>query len=170
MKPNVLLALLLSIAAAPALADSALESMFIGPALQVAQLSTDERRMMRERWEQASPEERTAMRRQFQERLQQLSPEEREARHRKHEERWSAAPPEQRQRLREQGGQWMGRMAAPPTPADVAGMAGNLGGNFVGSFGTGFEQRRPNPSGPDDNATGPDPRNSFVPPAGWYRR
>jgi hypothetical protein len=155
MKPNVLLALLLSIAAAPALADSALESMFIGPAFQVAQLSQDERRMMRERWEQASPEERTTMRRQFQDRLRQFSPEEREGRRRGQEER-----------PREQGGQWINRMATPPSPDDIAGMAGN----FVGSFGTGFEHRRPRQSNPDDNAAGGDPRNSLVPSAGWPRR
>jgi hypothetical protein len=156
MKSNVLMTLLLSIAATPVMADSVLDSMFIGPAFQVTQISPDERRMMRERWEQASPEERTMMRRQFQERMQHPSP----------EERWSGAAPEQRRHMRDQAGQWMGRMATPPSPSDIAGMAGN----FVGSFGTGFEQRRPNPTNPDDNATNPDSRNSFVPPAGWHRR
>ncbi len=144
MKAKVLMPLLLSVLAAPALASDAVESMFIGAAFQVAQMGPEVRRMMRERWEQASPEERMEMRRQFQERPQQ--------------------------RQQEQRGQWAGRIPNPPGPADFAGMGGNLGGNFGGAFGTGFEQRRPDPSAPDDNAPGFDPRNRFNQPAGRNRR
>jgi hypothetical protein len=147
MKAKVLMTLLLSVLAMPVLASGAVESMFIGPALQVAQLAPDVRRMLRERWEQASPEERMEMRRQFQERLQQRPPEEREA---------------SRQRQREPREPWTSRMPNPPDPADFAGMAGN--------FGTGFEQRRPGQPAQDDNASGFDPRNTFNPPAGRNRR
>jgi hypothetical protein len=147
MKAKVLMTLLLSVLATPVLASGAVESMFIGPALQVAQLAPDMRRMLRERWEQASPEERMEMRRQFQERLQQRPPEEREA---------------SRQRPREQRESWTGRMPNLPGPSDFAGAAGN--------FGTGFEQRRPGQAGPDDDAPGFDPRNSFNPAAGRNRR
>ena len=147
MKAKVLMTLLLSVLATPVLASDAVESMFIGPALQVAQFAPDVRRMLRERWEQASPEERMEMRRQFQERLQQRPPEDREA---------------LRQRLREPREPWTGRMPTPPDPADFAGMAG--------SFGTGFEQRRPGQPGQDDHAPGFDPRNTFNPPAGRNRR
>lgn len=143
MKAKVLMTLLLSVLARPVLASDAIESMFIGPALQVAQLAPEERRMLRERWKQASPEERMDMRRQFQERLQQRSP-------------------EQRQRLREQRDQWSGRMPTPPSPSDFAGGASN--------FGTGFEQRRPGQPGPDDNAPNFDPRYRFNPSADRNRR
>jgi hypothetical protein len=147
MKTKVLMTLLLSVLAAPVLASDTVESMFVGPAIQVAQLAPEMRRMLRERWEQASPEERMEMRRQFQERLQQRPPEEREA---------------VRQRLREQRDQWTGRMPPPPGPADFAGAASN--------FGTGFEQRRPDQPGPEDNAPAFDPRNRFNPPAVRNRR
>ena len=166
MKAKVLMTLLLSAIATPILAGDAIERMFIGPAIQVAQLAPEERRMMRERWEQASPEERMEIRRQFQERLQQPSPEEREARRRKLEERSAGIAPEQRQRLRELRDQWAGRIPNPPGPADFAGMGGNFGGNF----GTGFEQRRPGQSNPDDNAPNFDPRNLFNPSADGNRR
>jgi hypothetical protein len=146
MKAKVLMPLLLSVLAAPALASDAVESMFIGAGIQVAQMAPDMRRMMRERWEQASPEERMAMRRQFQERLQQRPPEERE---------------ERRQRAQEQRNQWTGRIPVPPNPADFAGLGGG--------FGTGFEQRRPAPEG-DDNAANLDPRDRFNHPAGRNRR
>ena len=147
MKAKVLMPLLLSVLAAPALASDAVESMFIGPAIQVAQLAPEVRAMLRERWEQASPEERMDMRRQFQERMQQRSPEERDA---------------QRRRLQEQRDQWTGRIPNPPNPADFSGMGGN--------FGTGFEQRRPGQSNPDENAPAFDPRYRFNPAAGRNRR
>jgi len=166
MKTKVLMPLLLSVLAAPVLASDALESMFIGPAIQVAQLAPEVRRMLRERWEQAGPEERMEMRRQFQERLQQRSPEEREALRQRLEERRGGMPPEQRQRLRDQRDQWTGRVPNPPNPADFAGGGGNFGGNF----GTGFEQRRPAQPGPDDNAPNFDPRYRFNPPAERNRR
>jgi hypothetical protein len=162
MKTKVLVTLLLSAIATPILAGDAIERLFIDPAIQVAQLAPEERRMMRERWEQASPEERMAIRRQLQERLQQVPPEEREARRRKQEERWSGVTPEQRQRLREQRDQWVGRIPNPPSPADFAGAASN--------FGSGFEQRRPSQPSPDDNAANFDPHDRFNPSAGRNRR
>jgi hypothetical protein len=163
MKATVLMTLLSSLLATPALASDAVERMFVGPALQVAQLAPEARRMLRERWEQASPEERMEMRRQFQERLQQRPPEEREALRQRLEDRWSGMTPEQRQRLREPRDAWTGRMPAAPDPADFAGMGGN--------FGTGFEQRRPaQPGAEDADAPGFDPRSRFTPPAGRNRR
>ncbi len=146
MKSKLPLALLMSALAAPVLADNLLDGAFSGAAFQLAQVSPAERRMMRERWEQASPEERTNMRRLFQERMQQFSP-------------------EQRPRLREQGARWMERMPATPSTGDLIGIPGN----FVGNFGTGYEQRRPTPSNPDDNA-GSAESHGFVPPAVWPRR
>lgn len=75
MKANVLMILLLSATAAvPSLADDALSSMFVGSTLQVAQMSPEQRRAMRERWEQASPEERMNIRRQFEERMPRRLP------------------------------------------------------------------------------------------------
>lgn len=68
MKAKILMTLLLSALAAPVVAGESFESAFIGPALQVAQMGPEQRRQMRERWEQASPEERLEMRRQSQER------------------------------------------------------------------------------------------------------
>jgi hypothetical protein len=144
MKAKVLTTLLLSAIATPALAGDAIESMFVGPAIQIAQLAPEELRQWRERWRQASPEDRMTMRRQFEEQLRQL-------------------PPGQRQRTRDQ---WSARI---PNPPDPAGMAATVGG-FVSNFGTGFEQRRPDPSGPDDNAANFDPRDPYNPSAGRYRR
>lgn len=105
MKAKVLMALLLSVLAAPVVASDTLESIFIGPALKVAQMGSEQRRMLRERWEQASPEERLEMRRQIQERPQQRAPEER--------------------------GQWGVRI---PGPADFAGPANSFSGNFGAGF------------------------------------
>lgn len=68
MKAKVLMTLLLSALAAPVAANESFESVFIGPALNLAQMGPEQRRQMRERWEQASPEERLEMRRQSQER------------------------------------------------------------------------------------------------------
>jgi hypothetical protein len=164
MKAKVLLPLLLSVLASPVLASDAIESMFSGPAVQVAQLAPEERRMLRERWEQASPEERMEIRRRLQERVQQASPEEREAGRRRLIERWRDLPREERQRLREQFDPLGGRLPMPPGPGDFAGA--------VGSFGSGFEQRRPEAVAPEqpDNATNFDPRNHFFRPAGKNRR
>lgn len=80
MKPKLLMPLLLALISAPSLASDsaqgAVASVFgglFGPAIaQVAQFSAEERRAMRERWEQASPEERLQMRREFKERSRQI--------------------------------------------------------------------------------------------------
>lgn len=71
MKCKTLAPLLLALLALPAAAQD-LGSVF-GQALPyVAQMSQEERRAMRERWEQASPEERARLRRSFQERLRTM--------------------------------------------------------------------------------------------------
>lgn len=63
-----LAALLLALVAAPAHAGDS-DFGLMGQALgKLAQSGNDERRAMRERWEQAGPEERLQMRREFQER------------------------------------------------------------------------------------------------------
>lgn len=74
MKNKTLMTLLLALATLPAAAQD-FGSVF-GQALPfVAQMSQEERRALRERWEYASPEERVQMRRMFQERLRQMPPE-----------------------------------------------------------------------------------------------
>ena len=66
---KALLVALLSLAATQALAGP-FDPVFLGPAqAMVAQMSPEERRALRDRWEQASPEERLKMRREFRERL-----------------------------------------------------------------------------------------------------
>lgn len=80
MKPKMLMPLLLVLISAPVLASDSAQgavggvfSGLFGPAIaQVAQFSAEERRVMRERWEQASPEERLQMRREFKERSRQI--------------------------------------------------------------------------------------------------
>lgn len=80
MKPKLLMPLLLVLISAPALASEdahgGVGGVFgglFGPAIaQVAQFSSEERRAMRDRWEQASPEERLQMRREFKERSRQI--------------------------------------------------------------------------------------------------
>jgi len=106
MKTKVLLPLLLSVLAAPALASDVLESMFIGTAIQIAQMAPDVRRMMRERWEQASPEERLDMQRQFQERGTRRQP------------------------AQEQRDSWSNRIPNPPNPADFVNMGNGFGTGF----------------------------------------
>jgi hypothetical protein len=69
---TILSALLLMLATVPALADQADSVLFGQPFSKHAQLSPDERRALRERWEQASPEERIRMRQFFQDRMRQL--------------------------------------------------------------------------------------------------
>ena len=74
MKNKTLMTLLLALATLPAAAQD-FGSVF-GQALPfVAQMSQEERRALRERWEFANPEERTQMRRAFQERLRRMPPE-----------------------------------------------------------------------------------------------
>lgn len=106
MKAKVLLPLLLSVIAAPALASDALESVFIGAPLQVAQMTPEVRRMMRERWEQAGPEERMDIQRQFQERGARRQPNQ------------------------EQRDSWSGRIPNPPSPADFMNMGNGFGTGF----------------------------------------
>ncbi len=172
MKANVLMTLLLSAIVMPAAASEAVDRTFIFPAFQVAQLSPEERRVLRERWEQSSPEDRMEIRRQFQDRLQ-------------------AAPQQEREpRRQQQRDGWPVRIPTPPNPAEFAqGMVpfggnfggnvggnlngnlnGNFSGNFGGNFGSGFEQRRPEPADQDQNAPNFDPRSRFNAPAGRNRR
>jgi hypothetical protein len=79
LKPGkTLMALLLALGTLPvALPATAGDfgSVFAQPMGLIAQLSGDERRALRERWEEASPEERAELRRNFQQRLRQLPPE-----------------------------------------------------------------------------------------------
>jgi len=82
-----------------------------GGELMVAQMSPDERRAMRERWERMPPDERAVLRGQFQARLRTVPPEERELRRRELMERWRSLPPGERElRRREmQDGHGYGR-------------------------------------------------------------
>jgi hypothetical protein len=75
MTPRItktLSALLLTLATLPALAGQADSVMFGQPSIKLAQLSPDEWRALRERWELASPEERIRLRQFFQDRMRQL--------------------------------------------------------------------------------------------------
>lgn len=74
MKPKALMPLLLVLVALPAAAQD-FGSVFGQPLPLVAQMSQEERRALRERWEHASPEERSQLRKAFQERLRMTSPE-----------------------------------------------------------------------------------------------
>ncbi len=65
------LALLLATATLPAFADGFGWYVPVEPFVQVAQLTPQERRDLRERWEEVSPEQRVQLRREFQERLRQ---------------------------------------------------------------------------------------------------
>jgi hypothetical protein len=71
MKSKVLFALFLACAATPALASD-WASVFGQPLPAVAQMSQEERRVLRERWERSSPEERARLRKDFQERLRRV--------------------------------------------------------------------------------------------------
>jgi hypothetical protein len=93
MTNKTLMTLLLALATLPASAQD-FGSVF-GQALPlVAQMSQEERRTLRERWEYASPEERAQMRRIFQERLRQMPP-----------ERFDPRPNELREQMNER---WLG--------------------------------------------------------------
>ena len=74
MRRNLLIALLLMLPTLPALADQADSAIFSQArfSFKIVQLSAEERRELRERWEEASPEERVRMRQFFQDRLRQL--------------------------------------------------------------------------------------------------
>lgn len=69
---KTLSALLLTLATVPALADQADSGMFAPAFGKFAQASQNERRMLRERWEQSSPEERIRMRRSLEDRMGQM--------------------------------------------------------------------------------------------------
>ena len=71
MTRKVLMTILLSLSALPALASD-FGTVFGQPLPFVAQMSQEERRMLRERWEQASPEERARLRHMFKEKMRQL--------------------------------------------------------------------------------------------------
>ncbi len=121
---KTLLTLLLASAALPALAGGFGSTLFADPYAQVAQLTSQERRALRERWEEASPEERSQLRREFQERLRQGADQQpRQGVKERTSERRDGAGHDSR----------FGRLEdfRPPTP-------NNLGDNF----GTGFEHRR----------------------------
>jgi len=81
MRRTLLIALLLTLSTLPALADQADSPIFsqVRLPIKIAQLGADERRELRDRWEQASPEERIRMRQFFQDRLRQLPPPAQEA-------------------------------------------------------------------------------------------
>lgn len=70
MNAKLLLPLLLALNVGPALADDGY-AVFGSGIVMVAQSTPEERRFMRERWEQASPEERLRMRRDYQDRQEQ---------------------------------------------------------------------------------------------------
>ena len=78
MKRNTLLILMLALTALPAaaqeLGDGVFSGIFAQPLPHVAQLTQEERRALRERWERATPEERAALRRAFMERMQRMPP------------------------------------------------------------------------------------------------
>lgn len=83
---KTILAFLAALAGAPAVAETFPAEPAHPAFARLAQLSAEERQAMRERWEQASPEERLRLRREFQERserLRPLGPPEREARGRR---------------------------------------------------------------------------------------
>lgn len=124
MKSKALITLLFSLAALPAMAQEF--SGVFGPSLPfVAQMSQEDRRVLRERWEQASPEERAYLRREFQERLRPVTPDRYGSREREMRE-------EIRQEMRER-------------------MYERWEGN---GFGTGYEHRRHEESGPYDTGGG----------------
>lgn len=144
MNPKRLMPLLLALLAAPALADEGNHGVFgvvIGPAIaQVAQFSPEERRAMRERWEQASPEERLQMRREFKERMRQMPPDPR----RDMAEQWRNPPLPGRERPR----------------APDQGKRYREGNPDEASFGFGFERRRfENGRAEDGRVENPPPAN-----------
>ena len=69
---SLLFPLLLALVGAPALADDGVFAMFAPAIGKLVQFSPEERRAMRDRWEQASPEERLQIRREFQDRQERL--------------------------------------------------------------------------------------------------
>lgn len=85
--------------------DLPMRSPYWGDApAMLAQLSSEERRALRERWERMSPEERAGMRQKMRDRLQSLPPEERERRRREMLEQSGEMADEERE-IRRQDGQ-----------------------------------------------------------------
>ena len=126
------------------------------PGIASAQLSPEERRALRQRWEQAGPEERSRIREEFRRRRDLAAPEppRREARERLQE--WS---PEERRALRRDrpGG-------APGAPQEA-----EAGDRNDGQFGAGYERRRypeaPTPEGRSRFDRGFGPARPDMPPA-----
>jgi hypothetical protein len=114
MKRKILMPLLFVLVALPAAAQD-FGSVFGQPMPLVAQMSQEERRDLRERWEHAGPEERARLRKAFQERLRMPSPEQFDPRHMDFRQGRGTS--------RERADTW---------------------GNFMpgNGFGTGYEQRR----------------------------
>jgi DNA-binding CsgD family transcriptional regulator len=130
MKSALLLSLLLALI--PAAARAEVETFFPAkPGLMLAQLSPEERRVLRERWEQASPEERARIREEFHQR--RMADPERMERRRDAMERQRSLTPEEREALRQQR---KGRNDGRGHWAE-AGESGEDGG-----FGAGYERRR----------------------------
>ena len=72
IKSNLVIALLLAFASAPVLANDTPFGLFGATTKQYAQFTAEERRALRDQWEEASPAQRLQMRREFQERQERL--------------------------------------------------------------------------------------------------
>lgn len=142
MKSTVFIGLLLSLnaLAGPSVA-SANQGAIIGHApMQIAQLSGEERRALRERWERADDEEREVLRRAFRERLREASPEQREMLRHELVKKWRNLPPEERAQLRKK---YKDSTAFPDRDDEERGDNGR-------GFGRGYERRFDDaPSGGD---------------------
>jgi hypothetical protein len=147
MKAKLLIPLLLALIGAPAHADDGVFTMLAPVIGKLAQISPEERRAMRDRWEQAGPEERLQMRREFQDR----------------QERLRQFPSEFRREAAEFG------RTPPPPERDRAQRKNNRhrGENpDEGSFGFGFERRRYE----EDRVENPPPGNMLSPGNFFERR
>lgn len=71
-----------------------------GTPMQLAQLSPEERRALRDQWGNLSPEQRADLRRRFQERWNDIPPEQRETRRREVMDHWRNLPPGERETRR----------------------------------------------------------------------
>lgn len=136
MKTRALVSLMFCLAALQAVADEGYaRPEWGGRGPYLAQLSPEERRALRERWEHMPPEERAALREQFREHVQNLPPEERERHRQEIMQRWRELPAEERAaRWRE----WQERRGAH----DYGPAYEPQERRFEG-FGRGYEQRGP---------------------------
>lgn len=117
MKSALLLSLLLVLI--PAAARAEVETFLPAKSgLILAQLSPEQRRALRERWEQAGPEERARIREEFHQRRQ--------------------LDPERMERRREALENQRGERSHP----NGTGFNGGFVGGFVDGYGAGFERRR----------------------------